>query len=182
MLRGTSACNTGQKCVAVPAFVQEWIGKPFGSRAMASGDGGGYIYLLAPTPELWSLVLHHRTQILCAHAHLLHLLGQWIRPSNGATHNSSAQCTVQGMAPLMQALRCCSKSQVCGRYQHGGVLSGADTGGYCAGERHWQRLIDHVAGTSCGAERPRAHLRAPPGMPIWRCTGMQLRLQSIESV
>uniref|UniRef100_A0A7N1A902 tRNA (adenine(58)-N(1))-methyltransferase n=1 Tax=Kalanchoe fedtschenkoi TaxID=63787 RepID=A0A7N1A902_KALFE len=40
----------------------EWIGKPFGSKALS--NKGRFIYLLAPTPELWTLVLNHRTQIL----------------------------------------------------------------------------------------------------------------------
>lgn len=49
--------------------IQEWIGKPFGSRVYAKGSAGGqqgWIYLLSPTPELWTMVLRHRTQILYA--------------------------------------------------------------------------------------------------------------------
>ncbi|GAB2225766.1 hypothetical protein Droror1_Dr00021531 [Drosera rotundifolia] len=42
----------------------DFIGRPFGSKVYSSDDRRGYIYLLAPTPELWSMVLSHRTQIL----------------------------------------------------------------------------------------------------------------------
>ncbi|KAJ3207918.1 tRNA (adenine(58)-N(1))-methyltransferase catalytic subunit trmt61a [Entophlyctis luteolus] len=39
------------------------IGRPFGSR-VASKKGNGHICFLAPTPELWTCTLPHRTQIL----------------------------------------------------------------------------------------------------------------------
>ncbi len=41
------------------------VGMPYGSK-MISKNGRGYVYLLRPTPELWTLALPHRTQILYA--------------------------------------------------------------------------------------------------------------------
>lgn len=46
--------------------MQDFIGRSFGSIVTGRPPGEGYIYLLAPTPELWTQVLKHRTQILYA--------------------------------------------------------------------------------------------------------------------
>jgi tRNA (adenine57-N1/adenine58-N1)-methyltransferase len=42
------------------------VGRPFGHKAHAADKRGGFVHVLAPTPELWSLSLSHRTQILYA--------------------------------------------------------------------------------------------------------------------
>lgn len=44
--------------------LQSWIGQPYGARISASGGRGGWVVALRPTPELWTAVLRHRTQIL----------------------------------------------------------------------------------------------------------------------
>ena len=39
------------------------VGVPYGSK-VASRSGKGFVHILRPTPELWTLALPHRTQIL----------------------------------------------------------------------------------------------------------------------
>ena len=39
------------------------VGVPYGSK-VGSRNGKGFIHVLRPTPELWTLALPHRTQIL----------------------------------------------------------------------------------------------------------------------
>ena len=42
---------------------QDLIGIPYGSK-VGSRTGRGFIHVLRPTPELWTMALPHRTQIL----------------------------------------------------------------------------------------------------------------------
>ena len=49
-----------------PKHAQAWIGRPYGTRVFAKPPSSGWVYLLKPTPELWTRVLLHRTQILYA--------------------------------------------------------------------------------------------------------------------
>jgi len=45
--------------------MSKWVGQAFGSKVLGEG-GKGWAYVLRPTPELWTLTLPHRTQILYA--------------------------------------------------------------------------------------------------------------------
>jgi tRNA (adenine57-N1/adenine58-N1)-methyltransferase len=41
----------------------DFVGVPYGSK-VPSRTGRGFIHILRPTPELWTIALPHRTQIL----------------------------------------------------------------------------------------------------------------------
>ncbi|EGN98590.1 hypothetical protein SERLA73DRAFT_183672 [Serpula lacrymans var. lacrymans S7.3] len=41
----------------------DFVGVPYGSKVVPR-NGKGYLHILRPTPELWTMALPHRTQIL----------------------------------------------------------------------------------------------------------------------
>lgn len=58
-------CNAFRGGTAHMPSLQDWVGKPYGSVVRAKHDGG-WVALLRPTAELWSVTLKHRTQIIYA--------------------------------------------------------------------------------------------------------------------
>ncbi|CAG9463143.1 unnamed protein product [Pedinophyceae sp. YPF-701] len=61
-----------------------WVGLPFGTKVHSTNAkvGKGWVYLLRPTPELWTQTLSHRTQIL--YAADIALVCAWLELSPGA--------------------------------------------------------------------------------------------------
>ena len=85
-------------------FHREWVGKPFGAKVYGKGEGKGFVWLLAPTPELWTKVLPHRTQILYAPdislvAHALELKPGSVVLESGTGSASLTHALVRAVAP-----------------------------------------------------------------------------------
>jgi hypothetical protein len=99
------------------------VGVPFGSRVVSvdggggGGGGGGFVHVLHPTPELWTLSLPHRTQILY-HADIA-----WI----------TAQLDLVPGAVVVEAGALASLA--------GGLCGPAADRGRCLCGRHRQRLV-----------------------------------------
>ena len=86
-------------------FHREWVGKPFGAKVYGKGEGKGFVWLLAPTPELWTKVLPHRTQILYAPdislvAHALELKPGSVVLESGTGSASLTHALVRAVAPM----------------------------------------------------------------------------------
>jgi len=156
---------------------QDFIGRQFGCRVSARPPQKGYLYLLAPTPELWTLVLRHRTQILYAADIALVCAFLELRPGcTGASRclPSSARWCLPGLSvqlvcnahkpgPLPSRRLCHGCRRSAGPHISGRVPSGRWSllrrpGPRSAGERHGQRVADARAGARRRAARPRAHL------------------------
>ncbi|KAK9790136.1 hypothetical protein WJX73_004785 [Symbiochloris irregularis] len=83
----------------------DWIGKPFGSKGYAKAPSSGWVYLLRPTPELWTKVLLHRTQILYAADIALICTMLELRPGSrvlecGTGSGSLTHALARAIAPL----------------------------------------------------------------------------------
>ena len=83
---------------------REWVGKPFGAKVYCKGEGKGFVWLLAPTPELWTKVLPHRTQILYAPdislvAHALELKPGSVVLESGTGSASLTHALIRSVAP-----------------------------------------------------------------------------------
>ncbi|XP_042552802.1 tRNA (adenine(58)-N(1))-methyltransferase catalytic subunit TRMT61A [Dipodomys spectabilis] len=78
------------------------IGRPFGSKVICSR--GGWVYVLHPTPELWTVNLPHRTQILYSTDIALLTMMLELRPGSvvcesGTGSGSVSHAIIRSIAP-----------------------------------------------------------------------------------
>ena len=86
-------------------FHRDWVGKPYGCKVYGSSGNAGFVWLLAPTPELWTKVLPHRTQILYLPdislvTHALELKPGSVVIESGTGSASLTHSLVRAVAPL----------------------------------------------------------------------------------
>ncbi|KAG8746563.1 tRNA (adenine-N(1)-)-methyltransferase catalytic subunit trm61 [Ceratobasidium sp. 414] len=67
------------------------VGVPYGSK-LSSRNGRGFIHVLRPTPELWTLALPHRTQILY-HADISYIT-MWLAIKPGSVVIEAGELTI----------------------------------------------------------------------------------------
>ena len=122
-------------------LAQDWVGKPFGSRVEASNRGAsGWVYLLAPTPELWTIVLRHRTQILYVADISMICTFLELKPGCVGTTRLLVVHIVKNPRHLTVSLQC---EWICA---------------CSAGKRDRQRFTDALFGQSCCSDRACAHI------------------------
>ena len=132
------------------------MGKPFGSRVESSGRGQtGWVYLLAPTPELWTTVLRHRTQILyVADISLICTLLE-LKPGCIGTHTQPASYSTLN---LLNALAAHDAHESDVLTMHCMYVVFLTLCSQCsAGKRHRQWLSDTLPCQSYCPNRTRAH-------------------------
>ena len=83
----------------------DFIGKPFGCKIRSRNNQGyGFVYLLKPTPELWSRSLNHRTQIIhfldaSMIVYYLNLRPNMVVCESGTGSGALSHCLMRSIAP-----------------------------------------------------------------------------------
>lgn len=85
------------------------VGVPYGSK-VGSRNGKGFIHILRPTPELWTLALPHRTQIL--YLADIAFVTSWldIKPGSRVIEAGTSRATRPPLAPAARAVRPCANA------------------------------------------------------------------------
>mmetsp|Transcript_5684 Transcript_5684/g.14193 ORF Transcript_5684/g.14193 Transcript_5684/m.14193 type:complete len:485 (-) Transcript_5684:176-1630(-) len=84
---------------------EDFIGKPFGCKIRSRNNQGyGFVYLLKPTPELWSRSLNHRTQIIhfldaSLIVYYLNLRPNMVVCESGTGSGALSHCLMRTIAP-----------------------------------------------------------------------------------
>jgi len=86
-------------------YHDDFIGRPFGCKIRSRDNRGwGFVYLLKPTPELWSRSLNHRTQIIHFLDASMIVFYLNIRPNmiiceSGTGSGALSHCIMRSIAP-----------------------------------------------------------------------------------
>lgn len=86
-------------------YHDDFIGKPFGCKVRSRNNQGyGFVYLLKPTPELWSRSLNHRTQIIhfldaSMMVYYLNLQPNMVVCESGTGSGALSHCLMRSIAP-----------------------------------------------------------------------------------